>query len=455
MTHIPPRSRGTLRAQADHSLVSRAIMMPAQRFIHTEAIGGIVLLAATIAALALANSPLASDYHHILEHHLTLNVGLFTVDLTVEEWINDGLMAIFFFVVGLEIKREVVRGQLSTLRTATLPVVAAIGGMVVPAAIYLALNVGEGGEAARGWGIPMATDIAFALGILALLGRRIPSELRVFMLGLAVVDDLGAIAVIAFAYTETIDFAQLGIAAALAVAVIVANRLGMRQPAVTAALAFFIWVAVLKSGVHATVAGVLIAVLTPSTPETEGEEFAKESEILLAEYRTSLVAGDRDRAEVALGEMEHLVHTTESPLERLERLLHPWTSYVILPAFALANAGIHFSGGGFNDALSSSVAIGVAAGLVIGKPLGIVLFPFAASRLGLVSLPAAVRWSHVLGVGFVGGIGFTVAIFVTGLAFNQAPELIDYGKLAVLGASVVAGLLGYTILRFASRSVRS
>ena len=455
MTHIPPRSRGTLRAQADHSYLSRAIMMPAQRFIHTEAIGGIVLLAATIAALTLANSPLASEYHHILDHHLTLSFGLFTVDLTVEEWINDGLMAIFFFVVGLEIKREVIHGQLSTVRTATLPVVAAIGGMVIPAAIYVAFNLGGSGDAIRGWGIPMATDIAFALGVLALLGRRIPSELRVFMLGLAVVDDLGAIAVIAFAYTETIDFAQLGIAAALVVVMMVTNRLGLRQPAVTAGLAFVIWVAVLKSGVHATVAGVLIAVLTPATPDTSGQQFADESEALLAEYRTSLVAGDRDRAEVALGEIEHLVRLTEAPLERMERLLHPWTSYVILPAFALANAGIHFSGGGFSDALfQNNVAIGIIAGLVLGKPLGIVLFPLVASRLGLVSLPAATKWSHVVGVGFVAGIGFTVAIFVTGLAFNQSPELIDYGKLAVLGASVVAGLLGYTILRFASRSVR-
>ena len=451
MTHIPPRSRGSLSAQADHSLVSRVIMMPAQRFIHTEAIGGIVLLVATIAALALANSPLASDYHHILERHLTLNVGFFLVDLTIEEWINDGLMAIFFFVVGLEIKREVVHGQLSTLRTATLPVVAAIGGMVVPAAIYLAFNAAEGGEAARGWGIPMATDIAFALGVLALLGRRIPAELRVFMLGLAVVDDLGAIAVIAFAYTETIDFMQIALAAGLIVAMLVANRLGMRQPAITAALAFLIWVAVLKSGVHATVAGVLIAVLTPATPTTSGERFANESEALLAEYRTSLVSGDRERAEVALGEIEHLIQTTEAPLERLERLLHPWTSYAILPAFALANAGIHLTGGGFSDALSSSVAVGIIAGLVIGKPVGIVLFPFVASRLGIVSLPTAVTWVHVVGVGLVAGIGFTVAIFVTGLAFDQAPMLIDQGKLAVLSASVVAGILGYLMLRLAAR----
>ena len=276
MAHVPPRSRGTLRAQADRSYVSRAFILPVQHYLHTESIGGIVLLVATIVALAWSNSPLNEQYHHILETHLRLNVGLFLVDLTVEEWINDGLMALFFFVIGLEIKREVLFGQLSTLRSAALPAVAAIGGMVVPALIYLAFNLD--GDGLRGWGIPMATDIAFALGVLALLGRRIPMELRVFMLGLAVVDDLGAIAVIAIAYTESIDFAQLAIAALLIVATIVANRLGLRQPAVTAALAFLIWVAVLKSGVHATVAGVLIACLTPATPTFSREEFAEEAD---------------------------------------------------------------------------------------------------------------------------------------------------------------------------------
>ena len=248
MAHVPPRSRGTLRAQADRSYVSRAIILPVQKYIYTESIGGIVLLVATVVALVWANSPWREDYHHILETHLSIDFAIFLVDLSVEEWINDGLMALFFFVIGLEIKREVLYGQLSSLRSAALPAIAAIGGMVVPASIYLLLNLG--GDGLRGWGIPMATDIAFALGVLALLGRRIPMELRVFMLGLAVVDDLGAIAVIAVAYTETIDFGQLGMTAGLIVAMIVANRLGLRQPAVTAALAFLIWVAVLKSGVH-------------------------------------------------------------------------------------------------------------------------------------------------------------------------------------------------------------
>ena len=444
MAHVPPRSRGTLRAQADRSYVSRAFILPVQHYLHTESIGGIVLLIATVVALAWSNSPLNEHYHHILETHLRLNVGLFLVDLTVEEWINDGLMALFFFVIGLEIKREVLFGQLSTLRSAALPAVAAIGGMVVPALIYLAFNLD--GDGLRGWGIPMATDIAFALGVLALLGRRIPMELRVFMLGLAVVDDLGAIAVIAIAYTESIDFAQLGIAALL----IVANRLGLRQPAVTAALAFLIWVAVLKSGVHATVAGVLIACLTPAKPTFSREEFAQEADALLAEYRTSLVTGDRERCEAILGEIEEISQATEAPLERLERLIHPWASYVILPMFALANAGIEFSVDGLRQAASSSVTIGVIGGLVVGKLVGITLFPWVASRLGIIELPRSISWMHVAGVGLVGGIGFTVAIFVTGLAFDDHAIVVD-AKMGILAASLVAGIGGYGLLRFAAR----
>ena len=452
MAHVPPRSRGTLRAQADRSYVSRAIILPVQKYIYTESIDGIVLLIATVVALAWANSPWREDYHHILEIHLHIDVTLFAVDLSIEEWINDGLMALFFFVIGLEIKREVLYGQLSTLRSAALPAIAAIGGMVVPASIYLVLNLG--GDGMRGWGIPMATDIAFALGVLALLGRRIPMELRVFMLGLAVVDDLGAIAVIAIAYTETIDFAQLGMTAGLIVAMIVANRLGLRQPVVTAALAFLIWVAVLKSGIHATVAGVIIAGLTPSRSMVSREEFSEESDALLAEYRTSMTAGDHERADAILGEVEEISQATESPLERLERTIHPWTSYVILPLFALANAGIEFSQGSLNQAASSSVTIGVFAGLVLGKLVGITMFPWVASRLGIVDLPKGITWLHVSGVALVGGIGFTVAIFVTGLAFDDH-VLVDNAKMGILAASLVAGLVGYCILRFVAKPVPS
>ena len=274
------------------------------------------------------------------------------------------------------------------------------------------------------------------------------------MLGLAVVDDLGAIAVIAVAYTETIDFGQLGMTAGLIAAMILANRLGLRQPVVTAALAFLIWVAVLKSGVHATVAGVLIAGLTPARSMVSREEFANESEALLAEYRTAMAAGDHERADAILGEVEEISQATEAPLERLERLIHPWSSYVILPLFALANAGIEFSQGSFSQAISSSVTIGVFAGLLLGKLVGITLFPFVASRLGIVELPRGISWLHVTGVALVGGIGFTVAIFVTGLAFDDH-VIVDNAKMGILAASLVAGLVGYGVLRLAARSASS
>ena len=407
---------------------------------------------AAVVAIGWANSPWSDQYHHILEHHLTLNAGLFEVELSIEEWINDGLMAIFFFVVALEIKRELLFGQLSTPRRAALPVIAAFGGMVVPAALYLSIN--SGGEAVRGWGIPMATDIAFALGALALLGRRVPLELRMLLLGLAVVDDLGAIMVIAVAYSESLDFMQLGLAAVLIGAMLLTNRIGFSHAPVTAALAFLIWVAVLKSGVHATVAGVLIGALTPTRPTFSREEFGQEAEGLLAEYRTSLIAEGDDRTETILGEFEELVKGTESPLERLERMIHPWSSYVILPVFALANAGIEISEEGIREAASNSVTLGVVLGLAVGKVIGITLFPWVASRFGLAELPDTVSWTHVAGIGLLGGIGFTVSIFIAGLAFVD-PVLVNDAKIGIIGASLLSGLVGYGILRFFARPPKS
>ena len=441
----PPRSRGYMTAQAGKSYVTRAIRLPVQRYIHTESIGAFVLLAMTLLALAWANSPWRESYHSLTHTHLTLDAALFSIDLSIEKWVNDGLMAIFFFVVGLEIKRELMHGQLSTMRRAALPVVAAIGGMVVPAAVYLAFN--PSGEAMRGWGVPMATDIAFAMGVLAILGRRAPQELRVFLLGLAVVDDLGAIAVIAIAYTESIDFTSLAIAGALVTVMFASYRLGFGYAVVTAALSLMIWAAVLKTGIHATVAGVVIGALMPSQPNYNQREFGEEADALMAEYHTAIAAGDRDRSEAIIGEMEELSQGTEAPLERLERLMHPWASYVILPIFALVNAGIDFRGAESEIRFSNSVLIGVFAGLLVGKVVGITLFPWAASKLGVVDLPANVTWTHVIGVGFVAGVGFTVAIFISGLAFDDA-GLVATAKLGILLASLAAGLAGFLILRF-------
>lgn len=445
--HIPPRSIGILRAQAESSYVARIIRLPVQRYIHTESLSGLVLIAATIIALVWANSPWYENYLVFLKTHLTIDVAIFSIDLSVQHWINDGLMAIFFFVVGLEIKREALFGHFSTLRGAALPAIAAVGGMVVPAALFLAFNVGEDGV--RGWGIPMATDIAFALGVLALLGRRVPMALRVFLLGLAVVDDLGAIIIIAVAYTESISFPHLAIVAGLVVLTVVVNRIGFSHAAVTAALGFLIWVAMLKSGVHATIAGVIFGLLTSSRPHLGRAEFAEKSEALIRDYRQAIADGASERSEVILGELEELSQGTESALERLQRLAHPWASYVILPIFALANAGLHLSDVDLGGVFTNDVTVGVVLGLLVGKVVGVTLFPWVASKFGLVELPRYVTWGHVIGTGFLAGIGFTMAIFITGLAFSD-PSLVLSATVGIMCASAAAGLVGYTLLRLSS-----
>ena len=451
MSHIPPRSRGTLSRQADRSYFTRTIRLPAQSFIHTEALSGVVLLAATVAALVWANSPWSDSYHRLWDTRLVLDVALFEVSKPLEAWVNDGLMAIFFFVVGLEIKRELLYGELSSPGKAALPAFAAVGGMVMPAIIYLSIN--GGGDAGEGWAIPMATDIAFALGVLALLGRRCPTELRVFLLGLAVVDDLGVIFVISVAYTDSVELVQFGIAAGIVGALLALSRLGINHASVTAVLGFLLWVAVLKSGVHATVAGVVMAALTPAKPSYSQEDFAASSERLMTDYRQALEQGDVERCEVILGHMEELSQGTEAPLERLERLVHPWTSYLVLPVFALANAGIEFSGHIISEAASSSLTVGVIVALILGKVVGIAGFSWIATRLGIAELSRDVSWGHVVGVGFLGGIGFTVAIFVTGLAFDQG-GLGELSKIGILVASLLSGALGYLVLRFVTSGSR-
>ena len=445
MSHVPPRSRGTLSRQAEHSYFTRTLRLPAQSFIHIEALSGLVLLASTVAALVWANSPWSDSYHRFWDSRLVLDVALFEVSKPLEAWVNDGLMAIFFFVVGLEIKREVLYGELSSPGKAALPIFAAVGGMVMPAIVYLSINAG--GDAGDGWAIPMATDIAFALGVLALLGRRCPMELRVFLLALAVVDDLGVIFVISVAYTDSVEVAQFGIAAGIVGALFALSRLGVNHASVTAVLGFLLWVAVLKSGVHATIAGVAMAALTPATPNYSREDFAASSEQLMTDYRQALEQGDVERCEVILGHLEELSQGTEAPLERLERLAHPWASYLVLPVFALANAGIEFSGDIVSEAASSSVTLGLVLAMILGKAAGITAFSWMATRLGVAELPRGVSWGHVVGIGLLGGIGFTVAIFVTGLAFDEG-GLAELSKIGVLVASLLSGSLGYLVLRF-------
>jgi NhaA family Na+:H+ antiporter len=416
--------------------------------------GGIVLIVCTAIALAWANSPWAASYHHLWEIELALDAGPVSIRSTLHHLINDGLMAVFFFLVGLEIKREVLVGELASLRQAALPAAAALGGMVVPAAIYAVLNAGGSGSA--GWGIPMATDIAFALGVLALLGDRVPAGLKVFLAALAIVDDIGAVLVIALFYTSGVNWAALGAAAALLLLAAGANAAGVRRPWAYAAIGLALWGAVLASGVHATVAGVLLAMTIPSRTRINEDEFLLRARRCVEEFESgcgpeTTVLTNQVQQE-ALLRLEALCDQAQAPLQKTEGKLHGIVAFLIMPLFALANAGVTLGGGDLGSAVSSPVALGVVLGLVLGKPLGITLFSWAAVRLGAATLPSRVTWRMVHGAAWLGGIGFTMSLFVAGLAFSGMPALLPAAKLGILAASLAAGISGWTLLRLATTS---
>ena len=423
------------------------IFGPFQRFFATSAAGGLVLLAATAIALAWANSPWADAYHHLWETPVTVGAPGFGLTLSLHHWVNDGLMAVFFFLVGLEIKREVLVGELASRRTAALPVAAALGGMLVPAGLYAALNAG--GPGAAGWGVPMATDIAFALGILALLGDRVPIGLRVFLAALAIADDLGAVLVIAFFYTGALDWSALGGAAAVLAVLLGFNRAGARRPLTYALLGVGLWLFVLASGVHATIAGVLLALTVPARTRISEDEFLARAEASLADFRAADEPGTtvltNHGHQAALQALENAADAAQAPLQRMEHSLHGLVAFVIMPVFALANAGVAL-GGGAAAAGRSPIAWGVVLGLALGKPLGITLASWLAVRAGAADLPSGVAWRHVHGAGWLGGIGFTMSLFVAGLAFAD-PAVLDIAKLGVFGASIIAGVVGYALLR--------
>lgn len=430
-------------APTGRSFVRERFVQPVAAFVNTEASGAILLLAATLVALAWANSPWEGSYFDFWHARLSADFNLFRIEETLGHLVNDGLMAIFFFVVGLEIKRELVRGELASPRKAALPVAAAVGGMVVPAIIYAAWNVG--GEGAKGWGIPMATDIAFAMGVLALLGTRAPFSLKVFLLALAIVDDLGAILVIALFYTESVSFEAGVWALILAAAIFGAGRAGLRSTDIYVVLGIAFWIAVYKTGVHATVAGVVLAMLTPARAFYPQRAFESNAMDLLVAYRHARDRGDQEQAQQVLSEIEELSRDTEAPLDRLEHQLHPWVSYLIVPVFALANAGVVLSGGLIADAVESPVTLGIVLGLAVGKPLGVVLACLVAVRLGVAQLPSNTHFGHIIGIGLVAGIGFTVSLFITGLAFSEQ-ALADEARIGILAASFVAGVVGFAYL---------
>ncbi|MFB3915565.1 MAG: Na+/H+ antiporter NhaA [Terriglobales bacterium] len=440
---IPARSRGRAAERARRSFSARHLLLPVQKFVHMEVSSGTVLLAAAIVALLWANSRWQGSYEALWNAELSLRIGGFSLAHSLRDWVNDALMVVFFFIVGLEVKREFMYGELSDWQRASLPVVAALGGMIVPALLYTAFNYGQ--PTARGWGIPMATDIAFALGVLALLGERVPSSLRVFLLALATVDDIGAILVIALFYSERLIPVALVIALLLIGAILIMQRLGVRNLLYYVPVAVFFWFAVLESGVHATIAGVVLGFVTPTGAFLTKKAFSEIAPMLVRDAKNAIVNGDNDRSEAVLGQIEELTTGTEAPADRLIRLIHPWSSFLVLPLFALANAGVVLSGETLAQALTSPASRGIFIGLVAGKVFGIVLFAFIAVRLGLARLVPGTAWLQLTGVGVLGGIGFTVSLFITDLAFTDAGT-IARAKLGVLAASLIAGFVGYLML---------
>ena len=426
--------------------VPKTFVRPFVRFTRIEASSGIVLLIAAIAALLWANSAFSASYFSLFEELVVIDVGGIQFDESVRDIINDGLMAIFFFVVGLEIKRELVLGDLRDPKAAALPVMAALGGMIIPALVYIAFNVSTGGEALRGWGIPMATDIAFALGIVALLGSRVPSGAKLFILAVAITDDIGAIAVIAVFYTEELNGAYLAAAVAGLLVVWIAGKVNVRALWFYVPAALAIWYFTLESGVHPTLAGVALGFLTPARPYYTSEELDTNAKSILDGYPTEVETHyDQEHVDHEALLLAEIAKESVSPLTRMEHYLVGWSSFLIVPVFALANAGVDFRAIGVTEAITSSVALGVAVGLIGGKLLGISAFSYAAVRMGLGKLPPGTGWSHVIGLAAVAGIGFTVSLFVTSLAFTDV-VLSDYAKVGVFAGSFVAALIGTALL---------
>ncbi len=422
---------------------------PFQEFFRTEAAGGALLVVCACAALALANSPWADVYQSLWRTRLMLSVGSgHAIDLDLHQWINDGLMAVFFLLVGLEIKREVRAGELASPRQATLPIAAALGGMLLPALTYSLTN--GGGLAARGWAIPTATDIAFALGVLSLIAPNAPRGLKIFLAALAIVDDMGAVLMIAVFYTREIAWHPLGVAALILVALATLNRLRIRSLWPYLLLGLGLWFFVHESGVHATVAGVLLALTIPTRTRINAEEFSARARGLLDHFDHTetgdlLVLTSRGQQDAIVG-LERASEAVTAPLLRLEHALHAFSAYIVMPLFAFSNAGVALGGG----AAHGDVTLAVFLGLAAGKPVGITVASFAAVRLRLASLPEGVTWTLLHGAAWLGGIGFTMSLFIAGLAF-QGSDLLDSAKLGIFGGSVVAAVVGAVVIRRSTR----
>lgn len=439
MAHNTPLS-------SDDDSSNNYFLRPFQEFFRLEASGGILLMVCTVIALAWANSPWAASYFALWQTPVNVSVGSLVINKPLLLWINDGLMAIFFFLVGLEIKREIRSGELSNPKQAALPMAAAIGGMVVPALLYTWVNWGT--PEVKGWGIPMATDIAFALGVLAMLGKRVPVALKIFLTALAIVDDLGAVLVIAIFYTAKLSLTSLGIGFAFLVLSSIANMVGVRKTVIYVILGIGLWVAFLKSGVHATIAGVLLALTIPANRKLDATDFYEKANAFIQRFRSEIKPGKVEPTpdqRGAIHALEVACEHADTPLQRMEHGLHGWVAFGIMPIFALANAGVAFGGGGLGVLWSDKVAIGIILGLFFGKQIGVFLFSWLAVKANLAEMPANVSWRQLFGVGCLAGIGFTMSLFIANLAFDD-PTILDNAKLGILVASILSGVWGWILL---------
>lgn len=427
--------------------IDKWVVYPLREFISNSSMSGILLFCMAILAMIIMNSPWEHAFHHFWETPIRLSIGQFVLDKTLHHWINDGLMAIFFFVVGLELKREMVAGEFSEPRNAILPIVAALGGMIVPALTYALFN--RGLPSISGWGIPMATDIAFALGVLYLLGDKVPLSLKLFLTALAIADDLGAVLVIAIFYSNDISVNMLLLGGLFFLLMLLANRVGVRSPLVYAVLGIGgLWTCFLLSGVHATIAAVLAAFTIPVTVKVKDFEYINEMERSIQHFKDS----DTNDLPIVTPEQLHVIeHIRDvsvkalTPLQQLEHALHPLVLFIIMPIFALSNAGVHL-GAGLADMLKQPVTLGVFFGLLAGKVIGVVGCVWITVRLGIAKFPEGMNTKNLWGLGFLTGIGFTMSLFVTSLAFNN-DSFITMAKIGILSASLLAGIIGYLILR--------
>jgi NhaA family Na+:H+ antiporter len=433
------------KSETMDSRLPERILKPFNVFSNTEQLSGIILILCTLFALFLTNFILYEAYNDFWSTKMTVKVGEIGLEKSISLWINDGIMAIFFFVIGLEIKREILTGELNSLRKASLPIIAAFGGMGIPALIYIMFNFNSP-ESLSGWGIPMATDIAFTLGILALMGKRAPFPLKVFITGVAIIDDIGAVLVIAIFYSSNIDPTVLLIALAIFLVLIFFNRLNIQNPSVYIILGVALWFFVLQSGIHATIAGVLLAFTIPARNKVDADRFVVKAQLLLEEFQTSGKCGSgvllNQKQQSAIKAMETACQNVEPPLQRYERLLHYWVAFAVIPIFILANSGVLL---GDIPSTIHPIELGIFFGLVVGKPLGISLATWIAVKSGITSLPSGLTWMHIIGVSFLAGIGFTMALFIGNLALSD-PVLLTMQKFTVLVASLVAAFLGVMIL---------